>query len=232
MSRVLKFDIPGRDFRVAPLQVSEQGWEAVFAPDLSPPLRLAVDIGFGRGEFVMEMARRCPGTAFVGIEHLFKRVLKMARRVAKSEIGNLRLLDANAELAVEELFEESSVHCFWINFPDPWPKERHAMRRLVQGDFIHELARRLEPGGELRLATDDPRYSEQFCEVLAAEPELENLFAPSSWLPELPAMSLADAAGQAIPPHASEAGSSEFERHWREKGRPLHFFSYRRRVAT
>ena len=73
MTRRLKTDIPGPDRRVAPEEVREKGWEALFAPGLAPPLRLVVEIGFGRGEFLLDQAARDPASAFVGVDRSHKR---------------------------------------------------------------------------------------------------------------------------------------------------------------
>jgi tRNA (guanine-N7-)-methyltransferase len=215
MSRILKTDIPGRDFRVQPDQVYGKGWEEVFAEDLRSPFGLEVDIGFGLGEFVMDRAAAYPDVAFVGVELVYKRVLKMARRLAKTKLTNIRLVEGFAESAIEELFQASTVHRFWINFPDPWPKERHARRRLIQADFVHELAQRLVPGGELHVATDDAMYADQICEVLSSESLLENAFAPDPWRS-----------------HAIGQSPTRFEMEWRSDERPLHFFTYRMRASS
>ena len=94
-----------------------------------------LDIGYGRGEFLIEMARKSPERAFVGIERSFKRTLKMARRLPRLGIHNVRLLEADAQEAVVELFSANAISEAWINYPDPWPKDRHAPRRLVQPRF-------------------------------------------------------------------------------------------------
>ena len=212
MSRKLKFDIPGIDWRVGPDELRELGLEKLYAPELAPPLRLVVDVGFGRGEFLMELAREDPTTAFLGIEYSFKRVLKMARRLARSDLVNLRLVEASAELVVGERLPDASVSCFWINFPDPWPKKRHHRRRLIQPRFVRALARCLVPGGELHVATDHLGYAGWIDEVLAAEPALENAWAPEPFRRS-----------------ANDRPSTAYELEWRAKGHPFHFFWYRRR---
>jgi tRNA (guanine-N7-)-methyltransferase len=213
MSRVLKPDMPGRDFRVAPETVQDLGWEAVFAPDLSPPLELVVDIGFGRGEFLMDLALRSPEVAHVGIERSYKRIHKMARRVAKTQLGNLRIIEGFAQVIVSEVFAEASVSTFWMNFPDPWPKDRHANRRLVRSDLVRDCAECLVRGGHLCFATDDIPYAEQAAGVLADECLLENVYAPEAFVHEVPGRS-----------------PTAFEREWRAKGKRLHFFSYRKKA--
>jgi tRNA (guanine-N7-)-methyltransferase len=212
VSRRLKHDIPGPDWRVAPQRIAELGWAAAFAPDLERCLPVAVEIGFGRGEFLMALAAARPGDAFVGVERSPRRVLKMARRLARSELRNVRLLQASAEGVVDELLAPASVSEFWVNFPDPWPKKRHARRRFFQPAVVARLAERLVPGGVLHAATDDVPYAEQIHEILAKEARLENLHAPRAFLPE-------------------RAGpiATAYEMQWQREGRPLHFFAYRRR---
>ena len=213
MTRRLKTDIPGPDFRVTPEEVREKGWPALFAPQLAAPLRLTVEIGFGRGEFLLDQAAQQPETAFVGVELSHKRTFKMARRLARLEVGNIRLLEARAEQLVQELLEPESVDTFWVNFSDPWPKKRHHGRRLIQPAFVAALVSRLRPDGTLHVATDDPGYAEWIDAVLLGEPRLENLFAPA--------------------PHAREVPGrmqTAYEREWRERGRIPYFWSCRRVV--
>lgn len=190
----------------------EKGWEAIFAPDLEAPLRMVLEIGFGRGEFLLDLAARHPETAFVGVEVSFKRCLKLARKLARSGLRNVRLLEGRGEFVVAELMPEASLAEIWVNFSDPWPKGRHARRRLFQSEFVANAARCLVPGGYLRVATDDPAYAEQIAALLAGEPMLENTFAPEPWRPEV--------SGQ-LP--------TGYELEWRAQGRPLHFFAHRRR---
>jgi tRNA (guanine-N7-)-methyltransferase len=216
VSRTLKYDIPGRDFRI---YFDEYGkppslerWAEIFAPDVRPPLDLVVDIGFGRGELLIDEARKQPDRAFIGVERSFKRTLKMARRLPRLGIANVRLVEAMAETGIAELLPENSIACAWVNFPDPWPKDRHAPRRLVQAPFIRGLARRLAEGGELHLATDDSAYAAQMAEVLAAESLLVNLYAPEPYRREI-----------------SGRNQTAYELEWREQGRSFHYFAYRRR---
>ena len=211
MGRTLKYDFAGPDFRVAAEDLAGPGLAKLFAPDLAPPLRLSVDLGFGRGELLLELARAEPGAAFLGVEYSFKRVLKLARRLARSELRNVRLVCDSAEAIVGDRLLDASVHAFWINFPDPWPKKRHQRRRLLQPAFVRQLARRLEPGGLLHAATDHEGYADAIAEVLSAEPLLENVHAPAAW------------SSQA-PPRTATA----YELEWRAQGRDCRYFAYRR----
>ena len=128
------------------------------------------------------MARRDPEKSVVGIELSFKRVLKVAQRLSRSEIHNVRLLGVDAAWAVREAFADTSVESFWINFPDPWPKRCHQRRRFIDPAFVGELTRCLVVGGSLHIATDDAAYAEAIEAALDAEPMLESASTPGAHL--------------------------------------------------
>ncbi len=210
MSRTIHREIPGNDWRVWPEEVRRSGWSKLFGLPVAP-LRLHVDIGFGNGEFLTELARRDPGRAVVGIELSFKRVLKVARRLSHSDLRNVRLLGVDAAWAVREAFEDESVEAFWINFPDPWPKRRHRRRRFVEPAFVAELSRRLMVGGSLHVATDNPEYAAAIRTALDGEPLLENA----------PALTAHQDKRREFSPTA-------FQRVWIAQRRRCFFFEYRR----
>jgi len=219
MSRSLKYDIPGEDPRVSLADVAATGWDEIFAKTREPseydpgnpgsPRKRVLEIGFGRGEFLLAMAERSPEVDFVGMEISFKRTLKMARKVARAKLANVRLLEANAQVALEQLFLPGGLEEIWLNFSDPWPKARHAHRRIVQPPFVADAARALGTGGIFYVATDDVRYAHRIGEVLATEEALFNRYAPWPYLHDVP--------GRA---------STGYEEQWRAAGRPLHFFAY------
>ncbi|MGH0032241.1 MAG: tRNA (guanosine(46)-N7)-methyltransferase TrmB [Myxococcota bacterium] len=209
MSRALQYDIPGEDWRVELETLVKAGPRAVFGDDVPPDAPLVVEIGFGRGEFLMELAAASPDTAFLGIEYSFKRTLKLARRLAPTPLRNVRLVRATAEEVVRDALPDASVATFWVNFPDPWPKKRHARRRLFQQGFVARLAARLAPGGELNVATDDPAYALWIDDVLSKEPALDNAFAPDAYRTEV-----------------ADRPATAYELKWRAEGRSFHFFRY------
>ena len=211
MSRALKHDIPGHAWRITADDVRAKRLEGIFAGEVAHALPLVLEIGFGRGEFLLGLAEEARGRAFLGVEYSEKRVLKTARRLARTELRNVRLMRASAEQVICEILPVGSLASVWINFPDPWPKKRHHRRRLLQPGFVRELAQRLTAAGELHVATDHSAYAGFIAEVLAAEPLLENLVAPAPWLSEV-----------------TGRRSTAYELEWRAEGRPLHFFEYRR----
>lgn len=213
MGRSLKYEIPGVDPRVALDEWVEKGWSGVFGTAAEGERRSRVlEIGFGRGEFLLDLATSAPDALFVGVEVSFKRTLKMARKVARAALSNVRLVEGRAEEAIRIVPEPASLDAIWINFSDPWPKKRHAHRRVIQSEFVAAAAAALAADGHLYVATDDVPYAHQMDEVLSAEPALQNAVAP--W------------------PFQSEVRGRRqtgYEAQWREEGRPMHFFSYQRR---
>ena len=214
MSRTLKYDIPGVDWRRSMADAYEFGVHSLFEPEFTPPFPLVVEIGFGRGEFLLELAAKHPEVAFIGVEVSWKRVLKMARKVARAELENVRLVAGRGEAILQDCLPEASVRDVWVNFSDPWPKAAHAHRRIFQPPFIRRAAQVLEPGGVLRIATDDPVYAEQIQEVLEAEPLLRNLHAPEPFVRDDP-----------------ERIATSYELDWRAEGRLMHFFDYTPRAC-
>ncbi len=212
MSRRLRTDIPGVDRRVSLETLCEQGVSRHFAGRVARPLPLVVEIGFGRGEFLLGLAQQAPEQAYLGIEYSFKRTLKMARRVARLGLENVALVEAPAEAVLRDALPDASVAAFWLNFPDPWPKKRHFRRRFVQTDTLGWIARRLVPGGRLHVATDHEGYAEWIDEHLAALPALANAWSPERWRPAV---------------EGREPTAYELE--WRAQGRSFFFFEYERR---
>jgi tRNA (guanine-N7-)-methyltransferase len=211
VSRTIDREITGNDRRVWPQEVRRSGWSKLFGFPAAAPLRLHVDVGFGDGEFLTELARRDPGRAVVGVELSFKRVLKLARRLSHFDLHNVRLLGVDAAWAVREAFADASVESFWINFPDPWPKRRHQYKRLVEPAFVGELARRLMVGGSLHVATDDSNYAAAIQSALKGEPLLENVQAPAPHRRER----------HGLPP-------TTYQRESAAQRRPCFFFQHRR----
>jgi tRNA (guanine-N7-)-methyltransferase len=214
MGRSLKYDIPGTDWRRSPLDVPADDLAGFFSETLTPPFDVVLEIGFGRGEFLLDLAAKASTTAFFGVEVSFKRVLKMARKLARSGLQNVRIVEGRAESIVRDVIPMASLSEVWINFSDPWPKDRHANRRLIRSPFIALLAPRLRAGGLLHVATDHPPYAEQIHAVLSAEPGLESTHPEHPWLSEIPGRM-----------------HTGYESEWRAEGRALHFFEYLRPQA-
>jgi len=119
---------------------------------------LDLEIGSGKGTFLVQQAGLEPGVDFLGIEWSKKFWRLAADRARRHALGNVRLLWADATVFVRNFVAEETLRRVHIYFPDPWPKARHHKRRSVQAPFLRELHRVLRPGGEVRLATDHAEY--------------------------------------------------------------------------
>lgn len=117
-----------------------------------------LEIGFGGGEHLAGQAARHPQTAFVGAEPFVDGVAKLLTAIDEQGLSNVRLRRGDARDLVAT-FADASIDRAFILFPDPWPKTRHRKRRLIQPDFVAELARILKSGAKLRFATDWADYA-------------------------------------------------------------------------
>lgn len=117
-----------------------------------------LEIGFGGGEHLAGQAGKHPEIGFLGAEPFLDGVAKILTDIDEGKLSNIRLRRGDARDLVMELAPRSISRAF-ILFPDPWPKARHRKRRLVQPEFLGELARILKPGARLRFATDWADYA-------------------------------------------------------------------------
>jgi tRNA (guanine-N7-)-methyltransferase len=116
-----------------------------------------VEIGCGKGKFLLARAVENPGVNFLGIDYAGKWMKIGQARGQKRRIENLRFLKGEARALLAGMAEES-VDIFHVYFPDPWPKRRHQKRRLITPDFLKCLRVLLKPDGLIELATDDADY--------------------------------------------------------------------------
>lgn len=173
----------------------------------------ALEIGFGRGELLIALAREHPGRTYLGVEVSRKRVEKVERRVQRAELANVKLVHAPAEYLLERVLPEASIAECWINCPDPWPKKRHHRRRFFQPSVIARLARTLSPGALLHVSTDHAEYAEWIHQAMSTCAELDNLWAPEAW--------------SSTPPARPRTA---YEQEWFAEGRSLHYFDYASRA--
>lgn len=136
---------------------------------------LEIELGTGKARFLMEAARATPGHDFLGVERTLAYYRFSRERLARSGLGNARVLRADGRLFVTGSLVPNSVRTFHCYFPDPWPKKRQRKRRLLDGVFLELLTARLEPGGLLRIATDHAGYAEELAVLLQTVAGLEEL---------------------------------------------------------
>lgn len=130
-----------------------------------------LDLGTGLGHFAVEMAVRDPEAYWIAVEHEGAVARRAARRARNAGVANVMVLCVDARQLLYEWLPAQCLDHIWINFPDPWPKDRHADRRHTHPWMLQLLASALHPGGGLHLATDVAEYAEAFAVALAAMPE-------------------------------------------------------------
>lgn len=133
------------------------------------------EIGFGNGNFLIEMAIREPDNNFVGMDFYHKGIRKIITRIDKLKIDNIRIVYGDAREKVPFLFKDNELSEVFINFPDPWPKKRHIKRRLIKPIFIKTLSEKVRGGGNIHVATDSKNYAREILTYFDAEPSLKNL---------------------------------------------------------
>lgn len=128
-----------------------------------------LEVGFGSGEHLAYQAAKHPEVGFLGCEPYFKGVAKLIGQAKDQDLTNIRIYAGD----VRDLFDvlpPASLFRAYALYPDPWPKKRHHKRRFVTPEFLDPLARAMEPGAELRLATDIADFARQAVEQIQAHP--------------------------------------------------------------
>lgn len=138
-----------------------------------PSRPVEVDIGCGKGRFLLARAAAHPDVQYLGIERLLLRVRKIDRKALRGGLANLRLVRLEAAYTLRYFIPEHAVQRFYLLFPDPWPKRRHHKRRVFDEAFRTLLWTRLVPGGELQVATDHLDYFEEMRRQLDDDPRFE-----------------------------------------------------------
>lgn len=176
-----------------------------FAADPSQQRQMDLEIGSGKGTFLVQQAVEEPDIDFLGIEWAKGFWRHAADRARRHDIANVRLLWADATVFVRNYVADQTFRRVHIYFPDPWPKKRHHKRRSVQAPFLMELHRVLQDGGEVRLATDHHEYfdwMQDHANQVADHFERRPFERP-------------DSAGE------GELVGTNFERKYRREGRPF-----------
>ena len=125
-------------------------WAEVFGND--HPIH--IEVGMGKGQFIIEMARRNPEVNYIGIEKYSSVLVRAVEKLEDFEQNNLRLIRMDAE-NIEEVFDKDEVDRIYLNFSDPWPKDRHAKRRLTSPDFMAVYDKILAADGMVEFKTDN-----------------------------------------------------------------------------
>jgi tRNA (guanine-N7-)-methyltransferase len=176
---------------------------------------ITLEIGFGMGDTLLQMAAAAPELDFLGIEVHRPGLGRLLAGLATRGLDNVRVIEGDAVQVLTQMLAEDVLDRLLLLFPDPWPKKRHHKRRLLQAPFVELAARRLRLGGLFHAATDWEPYAEQMLALLEACPLLENCAGPGQFSPR-PAYR---------PP-------TKFERRGQALGHAVHDLLFRRRDGT
>ena len=192
---------PGRPTDAAPLAID---WNALFGND--HPVEL--EVGSGKGLFLVNAARANPGRNYLGVEISAKYARLAAERLARQDIANARLWAGDARRVLAGV-PERSLSAVHVYFPDPWWKKRHEKRRVFTDALVAQIGRILRPDGELHVASDVEEYFLLIRELVAADPRFQERPAPEVGAPEHDLDYL-----------------TNFERKYRIEGRPIYRTTY------
>jgi len=172
------------------------------------PEKVIVEVGPGRGDYLFQLAGDNPDAEIVGIELKVGRYFKLIERIQKRALTNVRLIQADARLAIERYFEANSIDTIHVNFPDPWPKRRHSKNRLFNDDFLKRVFVILKKGGVLSFITDQAWYAEDVVKNIARL-KIDAEFTPS--------------------PESVEFFPTFFAQKWKKEGRSFTWVRWRKR---
>ncbi|MCF7858102.1 MAG: tRNA (guanosine(46)-N7)-methyltransferase TrmB [Candidatus Cloacimonetes bacterium] len=123
----------------------------------SNPIHL--EIGSGRGEFLIKIAKQNPQINFIGIDLKEKRFKTLLRKLFKEHLLNVRVAKIFLDENIIKFIDENSIETIYLQYPDPWPKKRHNRRRIIQDNFVSAMKNLLVPGGLVDIVTDHREYA-------------------------------------------------------------------------
>jgi tRNA (guanine-N7-)-methyltransferase len=186
-------------------------WRGVFSRE-GP---VEVEVGIGKGRFLLAAAAARPDVLHLGVEWANKYLRVAEDRALKRGMSNVRFLRADARDLVHRAIASASVSAYYVFYPDPWPKKRHHKRRFFRPDTVDHLARTLVEGGALHVSTDHTEYWEAIVAVLDAHPAFERQAT----------------FGGADFPLVLDGPLTNYEEKYLTEGRERHRASFRRRAA-
>jgi tRNA (guanine-N7-)-methyltransferase len=155
-----------------------------FAPLFGNDHPLVLEIGCGIGDFIIQIAERHPERNFIAIDIFNQGCRQSCGRIERSGLSNILMMRIEARYLMHQYLRENSLQAIYINCPDPWPKERHRKRRLLNQDFLDLSLYCLQDNGELNFCTDFADYGESAAELLSQDERFRNL-APTPYTHDL-----------------------------------------------
>ena len=165
MHRILK------DYPSVSLKPEDLGDRVDFARVFGRDGPVHIEVGAGKGTFLLNQAKTHSDINFLGIEWARKYYRYAVDRMGRRGLTNVRIIRTEAASFIADFVPDDSVECFHIYFPDPWPKKRHHKRRFLCPVNLERLLRCLKTGGQLRIATDHAEYFEVIEKLIGDRPD-------------------------------------------------------------
>ena len=161
---------------MSPLELAPQqlNWPTNWSDIFGRTAPLVIEVGFGNANFLINLAQKRPEANVIGLEISLPSIYKAVSKGRQAGLTNLRILQADAKYVLQALCAPQTIDHLFINFPDPWPKERHHDRRLINEKFLRLLATRMIPGGLLDIAMDHPDYIPWTTDCLLGNPYFQS----------------------------------------------------------
>jgi len=195
------------DYYDAHDQFDLPSWQEIFKNDRP----VCIEYCSGNGAWVIERAKNEPQFNWVAVEKRFDRVRKIWSKAQNEKVDNLLVIWGYAQTVIENYFLDRKVNHVFINFPDPWPKDRHAKHRLLQTGFVDQLHGHMAESGELWIATDDTHTAQNSIGILLDHPGFQPLLQKPYFVCDWPSY-----------------GSSYFLKLWETLGRKIHFIHFKK----
>jgi len=192
------------------LEWRAEAWPIRWAEVFGREAPLVLEIGFGNGQFLVEQALAHPERDHVGIELSWAAATRLLKRIDKHALTNVRMMLIDAEAALTHHFAPESLVEVFVNHPCPWPKDRHAGRRVLQPAMLTLLTDRMQTHAPLTVVTDHAEYAAWVSEILQAQEALVSLHEGAETL--------------AIPGR----NPTKYERKALARGIPIHYFEWRK----
>jgi tRNA (guanine-N7-)-methyltransferase len=160
-------------------QQGMQNWQQVFGNE-NP---VVLEIGFGMGKSLVEMAQQAPQLNFVGVEVHRPGVGACIALAKEQGITNLRVYEHDAVEVLADCVPDESLTTVQLFFPDPWHKKKHHKRRIVKPEFVEQIRQKLKIGGVFHMATDWQNYAECMLADMQQAPGFENLSSTGDYIP-------------------------------------------------
>jgi len=167
---------------------------------------VALEFCSGNGQWILDRAEGDREKNWIAVEKQFKRSRKITAKMHNRQLDNVMVVSGEGLTFASNYLPDSVVDEIYVNFPDPWPKDRHAKHRIVQLPFANECRRILKPNGTILLVTDHPTYAEQMIDVMREAEGIEFVYEAPHFIT-----------------NCTDYGPSFFDSLWRSKGRTIHF---------